>query len=230
MKFTKIRYAGGTVELVLTESPSKNDTDERTRRSTDQPRPEFVAALKALDRVVVHVCELPHEWTDQIEVFQLTIQRHPKTERRSFVISAKKPVETASGPFVIHTPRVAEADLDDDSHGLSEEATERVDELIAEAERFLRGEKAQQEMFNGEQDGAAESDPNAGQGGAGDWEPLEAGDEWAPYECPSCHTHRSYPAVPTVDHLCPLGCDVVMELVAEGDDDPKPAADRKSVV
>lgn len=116
-----------------------------TVKSNEIPLPEFGSALDALAEVVSIVLHLPIEYTDtDLRVMGATLDTQGGA--RSVSIIAQKSLDDAGKAFKIVTPpRFLEHPSEKGSYTppLEADARDAVDELVAQAKRYILGERAQ---------------------------------------------------------------------------------------
>jgi len=146
-KIEKIKFDGSTVTIRFSRSTGESTKEAIEVISEEAPLPEFIGALDALAPHVVSLCEFPEEYLKDLKVIAISIS---DTEGlMGAVISAKKKLKSSRSPFIIHTPH--KTDLDPSrkltQKTLTIEQSTAIRNLIAEAERFLSGKRAQRTMF-----------------------------------------------------------------------------------
>lgn len=142
-RFTKIKYDGSKVRLEyeLTR-PRGGDPDEFVYVCSDRPLPSFPEALQALDVDVCHICEFPSSEAAKLAVRGVSIGYEDDVP--GLCITALRSVMTANSPLILNTPYLPERPRTSDPSGyrLPHETVRRLKKVIAEANRYLDGERA----------------------------------------------------------------------------------------
>jgi hypothetical protein len=147
MQIEKMRYKDGEGAELAWSVPNGQDREKCAMKSEDAPRQGFVDALEALKSIVVDFCELPKskQFAEKVAVTTLSVSRDVHGNR-GFIISAT--VRADAGAYAISTPRLRVGD-ETETPGpatLSEDALELVEELIAQAEQYIKGDREQGEL------------------------------------------------------------------------------------
>lgn len=147
MQLEKIRYKEGEGAELAWSVPNGTDREKCQMSSEDAPRQAFVDALEALKSLVVAFCELPKnkDFAEKLTVTTLNVSRDVHGNR-GFIVSAT--VRADAGAYAISTPRLRVGD-ETETPGpatLSEDQLEAVDELIAQAEQYIKGDREQGEL------------------------------------------------------------------------------------
>lgn len=145
--FTKIKHKAGETPIEWVDSDARGAVSHALT-SHEEPRPEFVQALQALTAYVLGVCELPLDYGTDLEILSVTLTDHD-TMGRGCVVTALKRLARAQAPLVLNTPHVTESGAGDSPARLPGYAMDLLDRLEYEAERFKKGERAQQDLFKG---------------------------------------------------------------------------------
>lgn len=150
MRFSKIRVNDKGVQLLWTTTDANGTTTTHDLTSAEKPTPDLPEALDAFREYVMDLLELPAKWRDQIRITTLSISDDKETNTRGLMVSATKKIAKASGrPLSITTPHMREGA--EDSTAKTGILEEEILELIAKAEtaasRFVKGERAQGEIF-----------------------------------------------------------------------------------
>lgn len=145
-RFTKIKFDGSKVRLEYQITKKDGTPDEYVISSSDQPDRAFPTALAALAADVAGICELPD--TDQAKLSVRGVTLTYTNGIRGACITALKSLKTADAPLVLNTPHLPESPYgDNDAPTLALETIERLDVLVAEAARYLAGERAQARLI-----------------------------------------------------------------------------------
>jgi len=150
MDFQKIKYKDRKTELrwcVRNRETLDETTSELT--STQPPEPAFLLALQALKADVLKLLELPADYGDGMEVTSVSLS-YGDDGRMGVVVTSLKSLEEANSPLVLNTPHLPELDIDDQNPCMPGPMQQRVRELVALAKRFAQGKRAQQDLFDTE--------------------------------------------------------------------------------
>jgi hypothetical protein len=144
--FTKIKHKAGETILEWTDS-SEHESVVHSLRSHEDPRPEFLTALQALTSVVLSLCELPLDYGTDLKITGVTITDH-ETLGRGTVITALKKLTRSQAPLVLNTPHITETGSHENAPTLFGRELDLLEQLQEEASRYLKGERAQQSLFD----------------------------------------------------------------------------------
>lgn len=144
-RFTKIRYAEseGTVQLGY-ETRKGIDFEKSTFSSPATPEPMFVKTLRSFKDEFLRVLDLPKEYGENLEIYQISISYHNDT--RGINITGKRKVSDLNSPFVPTTPYLPEPGENFTGGGMSSQLIELLDTLEQYAAAYLDGHRAQQEL------------------------------------------------------------------------------------
>lgn len=162
-RFTKIKFDGSKVLLEYhVTRPGGGDPDEFAVHSSDKPLASFSQAQQELVVDVCHICEFPLSEASKFTVRGVSLSY--KDGILGAVITSLKTVMAADAPLVINTPYLPEkAPGEAGGCTLSLGTGRRLRAFMAEAERYLRGERMQGSLFDGTDSPAAPpSRPRAG--------------------------------------------------------------------
>lgn len=142
MRITKVRL---TRSQVVVDYTHENDTHNVT--SSDAPLPSFVKAVEALKPLVLSVLHLPESYGDKLTPVGLTMAEKQETELVTLV--ARKELPDAHSPFNIATPLRFLAHPEEEgsySPALSDEYVAVVQEVLKEAKKYVKGDRAQGQL------------------------------------------------------------------------------------
>lgn len=145
--FTKIKHKDGEVTLEWNESARK-DRKATILTSTDDPRPEFLHALKAMTAHVLDLCELPADYADgeSLRISSVTIT-DSDVLGMGCVVTALKTLSGCPSPLVLNTPHLSVNGSHDDAPTLRYATIQALETLIAEAGKYRDGQRAQLGLF-----------------------------------------------------------------------------------
>ena len=149
MKFSKIKWDGACVELQWTSKLDGAGEVTHALKSYDTPRPEFVAAMRALVPHVLEVLELDQAgWEDTLTVSGLSINEEDDG-RRGLVCTCRRALDIANAPLIVNTPHIREFRDDEQLKGFLPDAMLAAMEAVErEAELYLAGKRAQGSLFD----------------------------------------------------------------------------------
>jgi hypothetical protein len=136
----------------------KGDEDFKIR-SNENPLPSFSKALDALTPLVCTICEVPSNWDTNLRIMGLSVGdlRDVKTAsihvQKQLTLSGKV-LELATPPALMSTPKTEGAVTEP----LKTAHAELVAEVIEEAKRYVKGERAHGVMDLGEGEDDDEED------------------------------------------------------------------------
>lgn len=157
IRFTKIKYNPEKGSVFIAYQKGKDYTDEYTVKCTEKPRPEFIAAMKALTEHVVMICELPSEYAKRIQVKGVSLNYGGPNETKGATITAAMLLENSNAPLNINTPNKAfdmyNEDADPDPKVLmSDECIDAIEDLETEARKYIAGHRAQGNLFEAQKE------------------------------------------------------------------------------
>lgn len=146
MRIEKVKYDGNRVRIEYSVQRADSRYDEQVLSCHDEPRPEFKTALAVLAEDVCTICEIGLEQAERIKVSGVSLSY--TNDVRGLVITALKRVKTAQSPVVLNTPHLTETPYSEggDTPVLETLTVARLDALVSECERYIAGERAQQEL------------------------------------------------------------------------------------
>jgi hypothetical protein len=140
MYIQKVRLTRSKVAISY-RTPTGEDHHVET---SDAPLPSFVAAIHALAPLIVAIVHLPGEYAEKLTPLGLTLV--DKQDSKLVTLSGKKDLPDSHSPFNISTPlRFLEHPKEEGTYSpaLTDAEVALVNEVIEEAKRYLRGERAQ---------------------------------------------------------------------------------------
>lgn len=142
-RFTKIKFDGSKVRIEYEVTRGPGDPDAFSVQCADMPAPEFSAALADLAQDVATICELGADSLPTLRVRGVTFTWSSGV--MGACITALKTLKSANAPLVLNTPHLPEEAYggDDASPTLDTATCRRLRALMAEAERYLNGDRAQ---------------------------------------------------------------------------------------
>lgn len=114
---------------------------------SDAPLPSFVAAIHALAALILDVLHLPSDYGEHLTPTGLTLT--DKQEAKLVTITGKKDLPDAHAPFNIATPLrfLAHPETEGSySPPLTDDQVALVEEVLEEAKKYVKGERAQGQL------------------------------------------------------------------------------------
>lgn len=163
MRWRKIKITPeNKVFLEYQEPAGEFSWNDLTFQCSDPGRPEFYDAFKALAEHVVDMCELPVEDLDKLKITVkgVSFSYGGENEVMGATISASRKLERSNSPLNLVTPHKPSEPYgkgqDEDLNGLLDpDCVDALKALQAEAFRYLKGERAQVDLFADEAEPAA---------------------------------------------------------------------------
>jgi hypothetical protein len=150
MPFTKIKYSQKDgVTLEWQDSELRQSIEHRLVSSQD-PRPEFHAALQEFNRFVRQLLDLPMSWETGLTIQSVSISQSD-AQGRGLVVTALKRLSGCNAPLVLNTPHLPETASSEDGPALPAFAIRMLDALEEEAAKYRAGERAQGDLFAAKQ-------------------------------------------------------------------------------
>jgi hypothetical protein len=148
-RIRSIKLDDGKIEIHAVQTHQASD-DEReiTLRSEQEPRPELVAALAPDVRRLIDV---PHDWVrDGLAVKKVVWSYSENTGVQGATICCQAKLECADAPLVFNTPHLPYEQYSEGGNAptMPGATRERLDDLEAEALKFLDGVRAQGDLFD----------------------------------------------------------------------------------
>lgn len=153
MRIRKVKMTkAGRIQISYEKKNRKGDWDEYSLSSSEAATPGFHDALAALRADVVEMCELPVEYEERISVTGVSVSISEDREIPGATITAQLRLDKSHAPLNLNTPHKAEEmyaeDAPEDKKSLlSGECIDALHALYHEAERYVKGERAQGDLF-----------------------------------------------------------------------------------
>lgn len=166
MRFTKIAVKKDGVELSWSKIDEHGATITTNMVSPEKPAPELPQALQAFLPFAMDLIGAPDDWSKDAIVTSLSISDEKGTPARGLIVTAIRPIKKASGrPLVLNTPHMRQASGDTPATQtgiLSDEIIELIAAAERAAESFVKGDRAQLDVFPADQSDQTKSDDQVG--------------------------------------------------------------------
>ena len=153
MRFQKISYNKGRVKIEYEiRNTAKKDWDQFSLACLDEPKPEFQVALQALSKDVIEMCEFPEDYQKRIMVTGVSFSYGGGDEIMGATIISQMALNRSNVNLNLNTPHKPSepySEGGDASQCLSEDCIEHLTYLMLEAEDYVKGKRAQGELFEG---------------------------------------------------------------------------------
>jgi hypothetical protein len=150
IRFKKIKLAKDNKVEIIYEAQTEDGWDEYTLKASEEPTETFLKAMEALAEDVAEMCEFPPDHVNRITVRGISMSYAGEKVVMGATISASKKLLKSNTPMSVNTPYKIEehySENGDDAALLEEECVERIQMLQAEAEKYLKGLRAQTNLF-----------------------------------------------------------------------------------
>lgn len=126
------------------------DIDRFSLISSEPAAPSLYAAINSLSPFVHEMCELSAADKDLVSAFAVSLVYTGEDESLGAVISARKTLKNSNTKLVLNTPLKSE-DSSDDKQVLPSGCVGVIQTVLAEAEKYVTGERAQMDLFTGQE-------------------------------------------------------------------------------
>jgi len=152
LRFKKIKATKeGKIQMEYEVKSEKGGWDEFSFSCAEEPKPSFTAALADLARDALEMCELPDAYLDRLRVSGVSLSYGGENETMGAVIIASMLLHRSNTNLNLNTPHKTETfygETGDENQLLSETCVNRLNRLIDEAEDYVKGIRAQGNLFN----------------------------------------------------------------------------------
>lgn len=142
MKITGVKITKSGATIKYTTSPEGAQA-ETVVIGEGKPRPELEKALDKLIPAVGIVCEFPKSYNNGISVSGVNFAY--KKEQERVVVIAHKKLKKSNAPFNVSTPPMLVGE-DEEKNYFPPQFNKVLEEVKKEAEKYINGKRAQQEM------------------------------------------------------------------------------------
>lgn len=154
MTIKKVSYKNEIMEVHYEVEKKSGKADEYSLRSGDKPLPAFRNLLMKLRDSVISLLELPQndDEVKRITVNQVSFDYSGDANIMGAVISAKRALNHSSGVMALNTPHKFAKTTSKSGKGNSALVFDKpvislLDELIEEVEKYVNGERVQEDLF-----------------------------------------------------------------------------------
>jgi len=152
MRFNKIKATKeGKIKMEYEVKNEKGGWDEFSFSCAEEPKPSFTAALADLTRDALEMCELPDVYLDRLQASGVSFSYGGENETMGAVIIASMLLNKSNTNLNLNTPHKTEdfyGETGDEMQLLNPECVSRLHRLIEEAEDYVKGIRAQGNLFN----------------------------------------------------------------------------------
>lgn len=148
MLITRVKYDGTEVQIAFEHTVGRT-TVTSSVTSKEPPTPEFEEALKALTAFVPKLCKpviVEKKFIELGTVTGISISRKNE-DAPGYIITAKCPVDGVNSPLNIATPILVEPEEHSGEFAYRESLFVAFHAIEDEAEKYLRGQRSQVDMF-----------------------------------------------------------------------------------
>jgi len=143
--------AENRIEIKYQQKNQTGGWNEFSLSCIEQAEPEFYTALSALAADVVEMCEQPESYIDRIKVRGVSYSYGGDAEVMGATISAGMTLLNSNCPLNMNTPHKASDSYNDgpadEKQLLSGDCFDRLRSLHSLAERYVKGTRAQGDLF-----------------------------------------------------------------------------------
>lgn len=149
-RIAKIKMKEGQIIIVLSEKQDDQNERETTLKSYDAAHQDFLTSIDALCTHARSILDLPHDWKrDEMRITGVSFSMSETTGVEGAVISGQVSLTGADAPFNFNTPHLPFESYSETSNGpvMPEDAQTAISRVADEAMKFIKGKRAQGDMF-----------------------------------------------------------------------------------
>lgn len=150
-RLRSVKYDDGEIEIAgHEEHQATSDKKEIVLRSTEEPRPEFLAPFKDLVFEVRKLIDVPPNWcAGELVVKKVVWSYSEKTGVSGATICCQAKLDCADAPLVFNTPHLPFEQYSDGGNAplMPKGIVALLEALEVEARAFLAGSRAQGNLF-----------------------------------------------------------------------------------
>lgn len=152
MRIKKIKITSDSRISIAYEKQSKTGLyDDYSFTCSEAPRPELLKTLQALAPHVIEMCELPKSYVDRINVTGVSFSYGGEKEVLGATIISQMKLNQSNCDLNLNTPHKASESYSeapaDEKQLLSSDCVSALEDLCAEVEMYINGERAQMKLF-----------------------------------------------------------------------------------
>lgn len=147
---SRLKYDGVRVEIATKSTWGVGNEREVTMRSVEEPDPALQKALDALPPLIRNLLELPDHWAEgKLSVVSISWSWSASTEVRGASICCRADLECATAPLIFNTPHLPYEQYSERGQQpvMPDDLVDALDEVERQAERYLAGARAQEDLF-----------------------------------------------------------------------------------
>jgi len=151
VRIAKVKIKEGLVTIVETAGLGTADESETTRKIYADPHPDFRKTMEDLEPHVRGILGWPSSYAEnRIRISGVSFSFSEKTGVEGAVMSGLVDLDASDSPFSFNTPHLAFAPYCETGSGklMPDDAIDALEALRAEALAFLKGKRAQADLFD----------------------------------------------------------------------------------
>jgi hypothetical protein len=154
MRIRKIKLVKGDKIHIVYEQRNRNGSwDEFSLTSADEAAPAFHEALEILNKDVITIGELPEKLVAKIAMKGVSFSYGGENDTLGAVLTAEMILKNSNSGLVLNTPHKITEFYGDKESGdqkslLPSGCAARLDAMIKEGEKYVKGNRAQTDMFD----------------------------------------------------------------------------------
>ena len=150
MRITKLKVKEGRVRIEY-EQPAVVGWDKYSLDCSESPRAQMYACLLNLCPHVIEMCELPEGYLDKITVSGVSFSYGGEREVMGACLIATMKLDNSNCDLNLVTPHKASESYSegpaDEKQLLSDKCIEALEDIIAECDAYIQGDRAQGKLF-----------------------------------------------------------------------------------
>jgi hypothetical protein len=144
MRYRKIAIKKDNVDIEYEDSNAAGTFDVMSLKAKDEPAPEFHKAMDDFKPIFIRLCEFPESDKAKIIITGVHLSYHGDNNRMGIVISGYKKLVNYVGIVTMNSPCMLEReDKANPKKDIPDDLSECFEELWKQADKFLKGYRAQ---------------------------------------------------------------------------------------